>query len=195
MGDIIGGLFGQNKPNYEDTRVTPESTMTEAAKAMQEGLTNIGKMGHEQGMKYMGTPEDLKKSQLFYQSALNALQTGGTNPPDSRYGTGTPMANTPGTATQGAVNFTPNDFIEEVLSDPMMRNDPRVQGYTQAQMERSIMPETVQRLALKRTTGKHETDDKIPGYLKLTAKDIEDYKRQKQLAADMAKLSSAQAVK
>ena len=112
MGDLLGG---GSAPSYQ--QVSPESTMTESQKAMQELLTNLGKMGYTQGMKYFD-PTLSKTNQAFYQAATGAIQNGTSrNPKDINAAVSTTMANQPAaTATTGVTSntntFTPDEKMD-----------------------------------------------------------------------------------
>lgn len=114
----IGSLFGgSDAPEYR--QISPESTMTESQKAMQQYLTALGKMGYEQGMKAFD-PERAKRSNAFYNATLSAIQGGGMgmNPKDINAAVAQTMANQP--VVSDASTTTPanaNSFVPDEKMD------------------------------------------------------------------------------
>lgn len=116
LDGILGGIFGgDSAPTYADTRVSPESTMTESQKAMQELLTNLGKMGYAEGMKY-ADPNKVARDKAFYNAMTAAIQNGGSRSPQAINGAMAAALNqnqTPTTQpTAPASTFTPDKLLD-----------------------------------------------------------------------------------
>jgi len=120
MGSVLGSLFGgDDAPSYK--QVSPESTMTESQKAMQQYLTNLGKLGYEQGMQAFD-PTRIQKGNAFYNAAVNAIQNGTSrNPKDINTTVAQTIASTP-TAT--VKENKPSNFIsDEILDEAVKQYD------------------------------------------------------------------------
>lgn len=169
-----GGLFSGEAPSYQ--QISPESTMTESQKAMQQYLTALGKMGYEQGMKAFD-PEREKRSNAFYNATLSAIQGGGMgmNSRDINAAVAQTMANQP--VVSDASTTTPANANSFVPDEEM---DYYVQLYE------------------KNTAGlwdrwkKHNPNQTLNG-IPIAA--VEEYKRRKEQARGADALSKYQGVK
>lgn len=73
MGFLDAIFGGGGSASYN--QIAPETTMTEAQKAMQAKLIAMGNMGYDQAMKYADEGR-FKRNSSFYDAAKQLLQTG-----------------------------------------------------------------------------------------------------------------------
>jgi len=179
----IGSLFGgSDAPEYR--QISPESTMTESQKAMQQYLTALGKLGYEKGTKAFD-PERAKRSNAFYNATLSAIQGGvmGMNPRDINAAVAQTMASQPveTTKTEEKKNpFVPDAVLEDAV-------------YYYDQLKRQ--PWQGQPLQIASRSG--QTFDPQGALMTgiangtITKEMAEAYRRQKQAADDAALLAKA----
>ena len=184
----IGSLFGgSDAPEYR--QISPESTMTESQKAMQQYLTALGKLGYEKGTKAFD-PERAKRSNAFYNATLSAIQGGGMgmNPRDINAAVAQTMEQQP-TQTTGsnaeAKPFVPDELLENAskymnaIKDQRgagsMGGDPRSQEITRNAVPGSDTPYGKAAFALSQKT--------------ITPEMIEAYAREKKAAEEAAMLA------
>jgi len=117
--DFFNLFGGDDAPSYK--QVSPESTMTESQKAMQQYLTNLGKLGYEQGMQAFD-PTRIQKGNAFYNAAVNAIQNGTSRTPQA---INTTVAQTiASTPTATVKENKPSNFIsDEILDEAVKQYD------------------------------------------------------------------------